>query len=135
MVKRGWRWALVLGMGAVLLGCEDERRRRNGDDDDDSSAGGNGGDAGMMAAGGTGATGGFGGSAGGAGGTGGAPTECIYPSGPYDVEQGGIVPGSLTYQGYVPDSTTVSTISIQDFFDCDGTHGIDAVLIDTSQFG
>ena len=63
------------------------------------------------------------------------PTECEYPAGPYGVAQGQIVPPNLTWQGFAPGSSTASTISIQDFFDCDGSRGIHAVLFDTSQFG
>jgi|RhiMetdeSRZDD1v2_1073273.scaffolds.fasta_scaffold1367617_2 hypothetical protein len=62
-------------------------------------------------------------------------TPCTYPAGPYGVAQGQVVPPTLTWQGYAPGSNTVTTISIQDFFDCDGSKGINAVMVDTSQFG
>jgi hypothetical protein len=68
-------------------------------------------------------------------GAGGSPTVCDYPAGPYGVAQGSIVPPTLSWQGFVPGSNTPSTISIQDLFDCDGTRGIDAIIIDTSQYG
>jgi hypothetical protein len=65
----------------------------------------------------------------------GDPTGCEYPAGPYGVAQGQVVPPSLSWQGFAPGSTTAETISIQDFFDCDGSRGIHAVLFDTSQYG
>jgi hypothetical protein len=63
------------------------------------------------------------------------PPPCDYPTGPYGVGTGQTVPPDLAWQGYAPGSDTPTTVSIQDFFDCDGLKGIDAVLIDTSQFG
>jgi hypothetical protein len=64
------------------------------------------------------------------------PTDCgAYPSGPYGVAVGSAVPPSLSWQGYAPGSDQVSTVVPDDFYDCDGTRGIDAVLLDTSQFG
>lgn len=68
-------------------------------------------------------------------GAGAGPTNCEYPAGPYGVAQGATVPPSLSWQGYAPGSSTPSTISIQDLFDCDGSRGIDAIIIDTSQYG
>ncbi len=68
-------------------------------------------------------------------GAGAGPTNCDYPAGPYSVAQGGTVPPSLSWQGYRPGENTPSTISIQDLFDCDGSRGIDAIIIDTSQYG
>ncbi len=72
---------------------------------------------------------------GGQGGDGAGPVACEYPQGPYGVGQGQTVPPTLSWQGYAPNSNSVSTITSEDFFDCDGLRGIDAVLIDTSQFG
>jgi len=60
---------------------------------------------------------------------------CQYPAGPYGVGQGQTVPPSLSWQGYAPGASSPSTISIQEFFDCDGAKGIHAVLFDTSQYG
>lgn len=67
-------------------------------------------------------------------GTGGTD-PCTWPSGPYGVGQGQTLPSNLSWQGYAPGSSSPSTISIQEFFDCDGMKGIDAVLFDTSQYG
>ncbi|MCA9618124.1 MAG: hypothetical protein KC731_03860 [Myxococcales bacterium] len=75
------------------------------------------------------------GSAGGETGAGAGPTVCEYPQGPYGVAQGAIVPPNLSWQGYAPGASTPSTISIADLFDCDGSRGIDAIIVDTSQYG
>jgi hypothetical protein len=37
-----------------------------------------------------------------------------------------------TWPGFAEESTTQSDIHIEDFFDCDGSRGINALLIDTS---
>ncbi len=63
------------------------------------------------------------------------PQPCEYPPGPYGVAVGQTVPPNLSWQGFTPGSDVATTVTIQDFFDCDGTRGIDAVLFDTSQFG
>ena len=60
---------------------------------------------------------------------------CQYPAGPYGVGQGQTVPPSLSWQGYAPGASSPSTLSIQEFFDCDGAKGIHAILFDTSQYG
>jgi len=39
---------------------------------------------------------------------------------------------NLTWQGYEEGSSQVSTISILDYFDCDGSKGINALLVDVS---
>ncbi|MFP6683380.1 MAG: hypothetical protein VB934_01655, partial [Polyangiaceae bacterium] len=48
---------------------------------------------------------------------------CQYPAGPYGVGQGQTVPPNLSWQGYAPGASSPSTISIQQFFDCDGAKG------------
>jgi len=118
------------------------------DDDDGTSAPGSGGDVALGGSGsvdtndGTGGqvsqNGGSGGtpsSGVGAGGAGAGPTGCDYPAGPYSVAQGGTLPPTLSWQGIAPGSSTPTTVSVQDFFDCDGSKGIDALIFDTSQFG
>jgi hypothetical protein len=65
----------------------------------------------------------------------GAAEPCVYPAGPYGVAEGQVVPPTLSWQGYAPGSATATTVSVQDFFDCDGSKGINAVMVDTSQFG
>lgn len=135
----------ITGADAILLD--------DADDDDDGSAGAGADDAVASGVGGQhngpagpagvgGAVEGPGAGAGptssGVGGTGTGepgPTECEYPAGPYGVAQGQVVPPNLTWQGFAPGSSTAETISIVDFFDCDGSRGIHAVLFDTSQYG
>jgi hypothetical protein len=63
------------------------------------------------------------------------PTQCEYPAGPYGVAQGQTVPPGLSWQGFAPGNASATTVTIEEFFDCDGSKGIHAVLIDTSQFG
>jgi hypothetical protein len=62
-------------------------------------------------------------------------TQCDYPDGPYGVGEGQIVPPTLTWQGFAPGASSPTTIAITDFFDCDGSRGINALYFDTSQFG
>ncbi len=45
---------------------------------------------------------------------------------------GDVLDPSLQWQGYAPGASTVSTIKITDFFDCDGTKGVNALLLDAS---
>jgi len=132
----------VTGADRLLLASADD------DDDDDgtssstSSSGNTGGSGGFGSSGSGGTTttttsntSSGGGNGHGGNGEGAGPLACEYPAGPYGVGQGQTVPPNLTWQGYAPNSNSVSTIKIEDFFDCDGTRGIDAVLFDTSQFG
>ena len=74
-------------------------------------------------------------SAGSTSGAGAGPMACEWPAGPYGVDEGDILPPSLAWQGYAEGSDQPGTISIQDYFDCDGSRGIDAVMIETSQYG
>jgi hypothetical protein len=62
------------------------------------------------------------------GGTGGA-SACTYPTGPYGTKLGQIVNPNLTWQGFREDEAQSSTISVQDYFDCDGARGINAVML------
>lgn len=65
-----------------------------------------------------------------AGGSGGTPTGgCTYPPGPYGTTVGKVVDPSLSWQGYLLGAATPSTIGIKDYFDCDGTRGIHALLV------
>lgn len=136
-------WIVLAGLpGAVacnmLTGADDVRITDDDDGSSSSSAGGAAAAGQQSAAGVGGATATTNGSTStttAASGAGAGPTNCEYPTGPYSVAQGGVVPPTISWQGFVPNSTTVSTISMQDLFDCDGTRGIDAIIIDTSQFG
>ena len=55
-----------------------------------------------------------------------------YPQGPYGTGVGKIVNPGYSWQGYLPNQTTVSTLTPQDLFDCDGSKGINAILIDVA---
>ena len=59
---------------------------------------------------------------------------CEYPAGPYGVSPGQVVPPTISWQGYAAGSAASSTIALSDFFDCDGSKGINAILIDTSKY-
>ena len=65
----------------------------------------------------------------------GGPDPCVYPAGPYGVAQGQIVPPTLSWQVYAPGASSPSTLTSEDLFDCDGTKGIDVIVVDTSQYG
>lgn len=62
-------------------------------------------------------------------------SSCQYPAGPYGVKQGDTVPPTLSWEGYRPGDSSPSTFDIEEFFDCDGTKGINALMIETSQYG
>lgn len=62
-----------------------------------------------------------------ASGTGGT-SSCVYPSTGYGVHVGETVDPSLSWQGYGPSSDVAGAVSPPDFFDCDGSKGIHAVL-------
>lgn len=55
-----------------------------------------------------------------------------YPQGPYGTAAGQVLDPAFTWQGYAANETTVSTLTMADLFDCDGSKGIDAVIIDNS---
>jgi len=57
---------------------------------------------------------------------------CVYPSGPYGITVGKVLDPSLQWQGFAPGATTASTVKITDFYDCDGSKGINALLIDNA---
>lgn len=60
------------------------------------------------------------------------PSKCAYPSGPYGIHSNQTVSGAFSWQGFVDGSPSPVTVSMKDFFDCDGSKGINAVLVDTS---
>jgi hypothetical protein len=63
----------------------------------------------------------------------GSPTgACTYPAGGYGVDMGTIVAPTFSWQGYAEGSAQLSTISIEAYFDCDGTKGVNALLVDVS---
>ncbi len=55
-----------------------------------------------------------------------------YPAGPYGVGVGDILDPTFSWQGYAANQTTVSTLTMKDLFDCDGSKGIDALIFDDS---
>lgn len=61
-----------------------------------------------------------------------SPVDCQYPDGGYGINAGSIVNGNLAWQGYSEGSSQLGSVSIQDYFDCDGSKGINALLIDSS---
>jgi len=64
---------------------------------------------------------------------GGTPaSSCSYPAGPYGTSVGDVVDPSLSWQGYVNDGMTATTVTVKDYYDCDGTEGINALLLDES---
>jgi hypothetical protein len=68
----------------------------------------------------------------GAAASGGAATQCAYPAGPYGTNMGDVVDPSLAWQGFVDDSGNATTVAIRDYYDCDGSKGVRALLLDES---
>ncbi len=66
-----------------------------------------------------------------------SPTmKCAYPTaGSPGVAPGNVVPVDRSWQGFLPGGTEYSDVSISDFYDCDGSRDIDAVMVDVSQYG
>lgn len=67
--------------------------------------------------------------AGGAGGADGGAQACVYPTENIGNSMGQVVSESLAWQGYPENSAVVSEIKIADYFDCDGSRGINALLV------
>lgn len=135
----------------AVLGC-------SGNDDGGSAAGQTGGSAGISGNGGSsgasgsgtagsssaGASGTAGSSAnagssgasgaGSSGASGAGAASCEYPatSGEFGAVVGAVVPGSLQWQGFAENTESEGTVRIADYFDCDGSKGIHALLLDTS---
>jgi hypothetical protein len=59
-----------------------------------------------------------------------AGRPAVYPVGPYGLTEASTLPPSLAWQGYVGGSSQATTISIADYFDADGSRGINALEID-----
>jgi hypothetical protein len=55
-----------------------------------------------------------------------------YPAGPYGITVGSTIDPSLTWQGYLVGATSPTTIKITDYYDPDGSKGINALVLDTS---
>ncbi|MFO0567954.1 MAG: hypothetical protein U0263_20005 [Polyangiaceae bacterium] len=72
----------------------------------------------------------------GAGGGGGTPNlgNCgSWPTGAAGVAQGKTLPSNLSWQGFREGSSSATSVSIADYYDCDGTKGINAILFITAQ--
>lgn len=73
--------------------------------------------------------------AGGAGGAGGMATACVYPAAPvegYGKEIGDVVNNVYKWDGYAEgttDAAETSMISIESYLDCDGSKGINAIML------
>jgi hypothetical protein len=65
-------------------------------------------------------------------GAGKAGATCAYPAGPYGTRVGEVVDPSLSWQGYLDDGTTPATVSLESYYDCDGSLGVAALLLDES---
>jgi hypothetical protein len=46
-----------------------------------------------------------------------------------------ILPVSHQWDGYRPGAPEPSTVHVAEFYDCDGSRGVDAIFFDTSQYG
>ena len=61
-----------------------------------------------------------------------ATPTCTYPKGPYGVGLDAVLSPSSSWQGYAANDTSVTTLHMSDLFDCDGSKGINAIMIDVS---
>jgi hypothetical protein len=61
-----------------------------------------------------------------------AAPACVYPAGPYGTSVGDVVDPSLSWQGYVGDATQATAVDVKGYYDCDGSKGVTAVLLDES---
>ncbi len=74
-----------------------------------------------------------------AGGAGGAdvttttppPVVCEYPTTGFSSKPGGVMPNH-TWQGFVNESMEATDVSMADYLDCDGSKGVNGLLIDVS---
>jgi hypothetical protein len=57
---------------------------------------------------------------------------CAYPDGPYRKQVGSTLDPSLTWQGFALGANDPTTVKVTDFYDCDGTKGVSALLLDES---
>ena len=55
-----------------------------------------------------------------------------YPAGPYGTGVGKVVNPGLAWKGYLPGSSTVSSFTPNDLWDCDGSKGINAIMFDVA---
>jgi hypothetical protein len=57
---------------------------------------------------------------------------CEYPGGPYGNTSGKIL-APTSWSGFAPGSSSQTTVSLEELFDCDGSKGIHAVIFTTAQ--
>ena len=80
-------------------------------------------------------SGGGGAGGGGSTSTGMVMTQCKYPTTGFGFKVGDVVPPMHKWQGFPENTKATSTpvsVSFDDYYDCDGSRGINAVLVDTS---
>lgn len=65
--------------------------------------------------------------------------SCQFPADAnLGVVAGSHLPANISWEGYPigsDASAPATTVNVTDFYDCDGSKGIDGILFDTSQFG
>jgi hypothetical protein len=61
-----------------------------------------------------------------------AKPGCQYPSGSYTGKKGELVAPDAKWTCYAPGQSTTSPLTPADLFDCDGSKGINAILLDVS---
>jgi hypothetical protein len=61
-----------------------------------------------------------------------APPPCTYPAGPYGVGLDKVLSPTSSWLGYAANDTSVKMMKMKDLFDCDGSKGINAIMIDVS---
>ena len=62
------------------------------------------------------------------------PTECAWPQGTVGLNNGEMMEAGLRWFGFAPGETEAREVAVEEFFDCDGTHGIDGLLFTTSKY-
>ena len=60
------------------------------------------------------------------------PPACTYPAGPYGVGLDKVLSPTSSWLGYAANDTSVKMMKMSDLFDCDGSKGINAIMIDVS---
>jgi len=138
----GWPAAAVLAAGCNLItGAGDLELVRKVKHDSSTSGDPQGGQGpGGSASGGWGGTaaGGYGGSTSTSSSSSGEPPPppCEYPPGPYGTQLYDTAPPSYSWNGY-PEGPVgqLASISLADYYDCDGSKGINAVMVESSQYG
>jgi hypothetical protein len=64
--------------------------------------------------------------------TGSGMQACEYPGGPYGNTSGKILEPT-SWSGFAPGSSSSTSVSVEELFDCDGSKGIHAVIFTTAQ--